>query len=138
MLGYRVGDCSAEGGTRLGCVSQRRAWLYLLHRAPRPYPLIARCALSRGPLLLPPPLPPHPPSHIYRGEGRGVLLRYTGMECVRRGLHARWSGARLLASLAYKVWQNSGFSVLLSQLSHYPFTSILHHRVFLRCSHDAG
>ena len=46
-----------------------------LHHAPRPYPLIARRALNRGPLLLPPPLPPHPPSRIYRGEGLGVLLR---------------------------------------------------------------
>ena len=54
--GYRVGDCSAEGGTRLGCVRGALGSICFIARLALPYPLIAGCTLSRGPLLLPPRL----------------------------------------------------------------------------------
>ena len=72
--GYRVGDCSAEGGTRLGCVRGALGSICFITRLAL-IPLLHAVPSTVVPSVLPPPLPPHPPSRIYRGEGRGVLLR---------------------------------------------------------------
>ena len=84
-------DCSAEGGTRLGCVRGTLGAICFIARLPPWSPYCALPPGPRSPSMLHPYLSRRAPLP-YLGSGPWRLLRI--QVCVR-ALLARWSGARL-------------------------------------------